>query len=82
MKKKKEEENTNISRGGNDAVREEEEVEANVFEDALEELDCLKGQHILTDIVSDLEDTSLPVGRQLLIAGASLDLGHSNSLTC
>ena len=38
------------------------EVKANSFKDVFEELDDLEGQHVLSNIVPDLEDASLPHG--------------------
>lgn len=45
---------------GHHSIRHEVEVQADSPEDVLEELHDLEGQHVLSDIIPDLEDAALP----------------------
>ena len=47
-------------RGGGDAIRIEVHVESDGHEDVFELRDDLQGEHVLTAVVSDLEDGALP----------------------
>lgn len=51
------------TRCGNDTVGYKVEVKPHPLKDVLEQLYDLQGQHVLANIVSDLEDACLPHGR-------------------
>jgi hypothetical protein len=49
--------------GGDDTVGYKVEVKPHPLKDVLEELYDLEGQHVLANIITNLEDTRLPNGR-------------------